>query len=125
MRYSAQVPRVLVADDEQPIRCLVAQVLAEELGAEIEGAADGRAAIVALVRFRPQALVLDLRMAPVDGFAVLRWLRTRPREERPPVLVLTAAGSADCAEAMALGSVGCLAKPFDLEELIAAVRGLL
>ena len=64
-------------------------------------------------------------MTREDGFAVLRWLLTRPPSLRVPVIVLTASSERDRDEALRLGAAACVAKPFDLDDLAATVRRLL
>jgi CheY-like chemotaxis protein len=118
-------PLVLVVEDDPPLRALIAEVLREELGAAPSEAADGRAAVRALVASRPNLVVLDLRMPGADGLTVLRWLATRPPAARPPVLCVTAAPADEQAEAVRLGCTACLTKPFDLLDLAGAARALL
>jgi CheY-like chemotaxis protein len=118
-------PLVLVADDDAFVRQLLAEVLAEELGVRVVAVADGRDAITALAREPAAALVLDLLMPAVDGLAVLRWLRARPPADRPGVVALTAGTDTEGQAALALGAAAFLHKPFDVDDLLAAVRAAL
>jgi CheY-like chemotaxis protein len=79
---------VLIADDDPRIRKLVSETLAVE-GLELGEAADGAAVLAALERRVPDALVLDLVMPGLDGFAVLDRMRDDPRTRLVPVIVLT------------------------------------
>ncbi|HEV8633913.1 MAG TPA: response regulator [Chloroflexota bacterium] len=116
---------VLVADDDEALRALVAELLGSELGLRVVGAADGYQAILAIQRERPDLILLDLRMPRVDGYGVLRWLRSRGRTGGIPVLALSATVAADLAHALARGCQGAVAKPFDIDELLDAVRAAL
>jgi CheY-like chemotaxis protein len=115
-------PRVLVAEDDAPLQHLMTEVLRGELGAEVVAVADGEAAVAALAEGGYALAVLDLRMPGEDGFAVLRRLASRPADAHPPVVVCTAAGEAHQEAALRLGAAACIAKPFDVDDLIATVR---
>jgi two-component system response regulator AtoC len=111
--------RILVADDEEPVRAFLAESL-ERAGHEVVQAPDGLAAIAA-VREQPFDVVLtDLRMPGADGMSVVRTVRT----EQPDVevVVLTAFGDvATAVEAMKLGAYDYLQKPVSSP---AAIRDL-
>ena len=118
-------PRVLVAEDDESLRVLVTALLREEFGAEVDAVADGRAALAALADRAYRVVLLDLLMPHVDGFAVLRWLASRPPAVRVPAVVCTASIEADRAAAERLGAAACVAKPFDLDDLAATLRPFL
>jgi signal transduction histidine kinase/DNA-binding response OmpR family regulator len=80
---------VLVVDDDEAVRRLVYETLGED-GFELREAGDGEAALAEIERRRPDALVLDLMMPKVDGFAVLDRLQRDARTRLLPVIVLTA-----------------------------------
>jgi DNA-binding response OmpR family regulator len=112
------VVRVLVVDDEPALRRAIEAVLIEE-GFEVSTAADGAVALALLDEFRPDAIILDLRMPVMDGYAFLAAYRARS-EPRPPVIVCsTFPPSADL---KALGAVDYLRKPFDVNELVLTIR---
>ncbi len=113
-------PRVLVADDEETIRTLVARVLGRA-GFEVAEATDGQHAIDRLDANDYDAIVLDLMMPRVDGFAVVEHLiETNPRMMEKTI-VLTAFPEAAARER--LHHLCCvLTKPFDVNELVAVVR---
>jgi DNA-binding response OmpR family regulator len=117
--------RVLVAEDDESLRDLLTVALSQELGAAVDAVPDGRAALAALDDGAYALLLLDLMMPVTDGFAVLRWLAVRPPEARVPVVAFTAGSAAHRAEATRLGAAACVAKPFDLDELVAIVRPFL
>jgi two-component system OmpR family response regulator len=115
--------RILVVDDEESILQLVTTVLRYE-GFEVEPAADGRAALHAVERFRPDLIVLDVMLPDLDGFEVYRRIAAGPQPV--PVLFLTAKdGSADRVRGLTLGADDYVGKPFSLEEVVARVRAIL
>ena len=112
--------RILVVEDDGAL----AQALTDTLqlsGYEVVNATDGEQALAELDHDQVDMVLTDVQMRPMDGRALLRSLRIRFQEL--PVLVMTAYGTVEQAvEAMKLGAVDYLAKPFekrDLEELIA------
>ncbi len=115
---------VLVTDDESNIRLMVRAAL-ETDGYAVAEAADGRAALAAIGRDRPDLMVLDLNMPVLDGMAVLEQmagLAGRP----PRVVVLTAYGSIPAAvRATRLGAADFLEKPVLPDDLRQCVRGVL
>lgn len=112
---------ILVVDDDPTIRLLVTEVLEAELGLRVVEAEDGYDAIQRLVVSPPDLMLLDLRMPVVDGLAVLRWMARHPRARRVPVVAFTAGGLPAVEELLGSGCDDAVAKPFDLNELIAAV----
>jgi two-component system OmpR family response regulator len=115
--------RVLVVDDEEPIRELVRTVLKYE-GFEVETAATGRSALAAIDSFRPALVVLDVMLPDLDGFEVQR--RLADSGGRVPVLFLTARDATeDKVRGLTLGGDDYVTKPFSLEELVARVRAVL
>jgi two-component system alkaline phosphatase synthesis response regulator PhoP len=116
--------RVLVIDDERAIVDVVRTIL-EWNGYEVLSADDGSRGFAAAQRQSPDAIILDLMMPVMDGFAVLEALRDHERTAGVPVLVLTAVKNEEvevrCAE---LGADGYLRKPFEPDELLAAVRAI-
>jgi CheY-like chemotaxis protein len=116
---------VLVADDDEVLRTLIAELLGGDLGVRVVGVPDGYQAILAVQQEPPDLILLDLRMPRVDGYGVLRWLQSRRTTAEIPVLALTASNESDLDQARTRGCRGALAKPFDIEELLAAVRAAL
>jgi CheY-like chemotaxis protein len=110
--------RVLVVDDEEFVRLLVAQILGRA-GYELDFAADGDGALARLDARRPDLVILDLMMPGMNGWTVLERMRKRP--DAPPVIMLTAHGSYDAfTRGVREGVVGYISKPFSLEELLVA-----
>ena len=107
--------RVLVVDDEQSMRDLLA-IMLRQVGYDVSVADGGEAAIEALKSDRFDLVVTDLRMRKVDGLAVLK--AAKEHSPRTAVLVVTAFASTETAvEAMKLGAYDYVTKPFKLDEL--------
>ena len=114
--------RVLVVDDEPQIRRALRTGL-EGHGYAVDVAEDGREALVAIASRVPDAVVLDLVMPVLDGFAVLRDVRAW---SAVPIVVLSARGrESDKVEALDLGADDYLTKPFGIAELLARLRAVL
>jgi two-component system response regulator MprA len=114
---------ILVVDDDQAVRDSLRRSLAFN-GYEVELAADGLAALEAIARRRPDAVVLDVMMPRLDGLEACR--RLRSAGEDLPVLLLTARDAvSDRVAGLDAGADDYLPKPFALEELLARLRALL
>jgi two-component system KDP operon response regulator KdpE len=114
--------RVLVVDDEPQMRRALRTGL-EGHGYAVDGAEDGREALVAIAARVPDVVVLDLVMPVLDGFAVLRDVRAW---SAVPIVVLSARGrESDKLEALDLGADDYLTKPFGIAELLARLRAVL
>ena len=113
--------RVLVIDDDPTIGYLV-QSLLELQGYEVFVTEDGLRGLAAAQRQRPDAIVLDLMMPVMDGYEVLRQLRSDARTSAVPVVILTAVALKETdQEIRQAGASACLTKPFVPEELSAAL----
>ncbi len=107
--------RVLVVDDEQSLRKVLAATLQRE-GYEVQVASDGEEAIAALDRDGADVVVTDLVMPRMDGLSLLR--KVVARHPDVPVIVVTAHGKVDSAvEAMKAGAFDFVTKPFEHAEL--------
>jgi two-component system, OmpR family, response regulator MprA len=114
---------ILVVDDDAPIRRMLDRVLSAE-GFAVSSVADGGAALAAVERAAPDAIVLDLTMPGLDGLAVCRRLRQKGIDV--PTLMLTARDAvADRVTGLDAGADDYLVKPFAPEELVARLRALL
>jgi len=109
------VRRVLIVDDDRPTRRVV-QILVERMGLESRAFEDAGAALEALEEESPALILTDLKMPGIDGIEFMR--RLRALDERVPVIVMTAYGTIESAvEAMKLGAIDFVAKPFDVDAL--------
>ncbi|MHA3704025.1 response regulator transcription factor [Jatrophihabitans sp. YIM 134969] len=115
--------RVLVVDDEPLLRRAVAMNLTGR-GFEVTTAGDGRTALDLVVADRPDAVVLDLGLPDMDGTAVVVAAH-RARPDLPIVVLSARSASHDKVQALELGAVDYLTKPFDVGELVARLRSAL
>ena len=114
--------KVLVIDDEPPIRKLLRMGLGTQ-GYETLEASNGKLGLEMLAR-EPDIVILDLGLPDVDGLDLLRQIRTR--NERVPVVVLSSRGDeSGKVQALDLGADDYVTKPFGMEELLARMRAAL
>ena len=115
--------RVLIIEDELPMRTALADVLAGE-GYRVLTAADGQSGLERALQEKPDLILLDIMMPRLDGYAVCAELR---RLSRPtPILMLTAKGQVeDRVSGLDAGADDYLVKPFSTQELLARARALL
>lgn len=112
--------RVIVIDDDARTR-RVLQILLERLGLESDAFDDGAAALELIRDQRVDLIVSDLKMPKMDGLTFMRELRKL--DAGVPVIMLTAYGTVESAvEAMKLGAIDYLSKPFDVEMLEALIQ---
>jgi len=117
----APCARVLVADDNADMRGYLRGVLAPHF--EVEAVGDGRAALDAARRARPDLVLTDVMMPGLDGFGLLQALRADEHTRAIPVVMLSArAGEESRIEGLQAGADDYLVKPFSARELIARVR---
>jgi len=115
--------RILVVDDERPVRDALERALRLE-GYEVETVADGQEALFSLARRAVDAIVLDVLMPTMDGLETAR--RLRRQGNSTPILMLTARHEVtDRVAGLDAGADDYVVKPFALEELLARLRALL
>lgn len=113
-------PSVLIVEDDEDLRQLIAGVLASE-GLSVRTAANGHEALAEITRSgMPDLILLDIRMPRMNGPEFARALADQ-YVAHAPLLVMTAAADPRAIAAQ-LGAFGWLAKPFEIEHLIASVR---
>lgn len=116
-------PLVLIAEDDPEIRVALERILGYE-GYRTITANDGAAALEAVSTHAPDGVVLDVMMPFVDGITVCR--RMREKGDRTPILMLTARHElSDRVGGLDAGADDYLAKPFELDELLARLRAIL
>jgi DNA-binding response OmpR family regulator len=117
--------KILIVDDDETMVNLLATIL------EIEGftawkALDGQSALDLMSRELPDLVLLDIMMPGIDGFEVLARLRSDPRTEELPVIMLTArSDDRDIFEGWKKGADEYVTKPFDPRKLMEVIRGVL
>ena len=117
--------RVLVVDDEAPIR-LLCRVNLEAEGMQVLEAADGLAGVEAARAERPDVILLDVMMPGMDGWQVAERLVEDDTTNHIPLIFLTArAELRDRARGLELGGVDYITKPFNPVELASVVEQLL
>jgi DNA-binding response OmpR family regulator len=119
----AQGTRVVLVEDE-PDTLLMLRLNLEAVGFDTSLAADGATAIRRIRAERPDVVLLDLMLPVMDGWAVLAELSTW--DSSPPVVVCSAKGSPrDRARAHEMGAAEYVMKPFDMDDLIQTLEGVL
>ena len=115
---SGTAPTVLVVDDDPDILLTVEQILQSE-GYTVLAARNGQEALNRLDRERPGVIILDLMMPVMDGFEFRRRLLDHPASATPVIVVSADRDLARKAEVLHVN--GYLAKPFNLDDLLAHV----
>ena len=117
--------RILVVDDEEDLRELVAVNLERE-GFSVDGAESGEQALDKASDLPVDLIVLDLMLPGIDGLEVARRLKNDSKTRRIPIIMLTAKGEeADIVAGLELGADDYITKPFSPNILLARVRTVL
>ena len=120
----AQVPRLLLVDDEPGIRTAVQTYLQDE-GFEVTTAVDGEEGWEIAQKILPDVVISDVMMPRCDGYGLLKRLREDERLGGTPVIFLTAKGmTVDRTQGYQAGVDDYIPKPFDPDELVARVRNV-
>ena len=118
---NVEKPFVLLVDDNEATCTLIAAVLHRDFAVDVAG--DGQEAIDKLRTGRYAAILLDLRMPQLDGFAVLDFLKEHAPKQLRNVLVVSAAlRPGEMARARAYEVCDIISKPFDVDALLEAVK---
>jgi len=118
-------PKVLLVDDEQDLVDSLRQDLQAQ-GYAVLTAQDGNSALELARKEMPQLILLDLMLPGLDGYRVLKLLKSDERYRKIPVLVITArADVSDLTQAIECGADGCLVKPLKLDVLLDRVHALI
>ena len=113
---------ILVVDDDEAILRTLEAVLMDE-GYRVLAASDGAVALDLVRQQRPGLILLDMKMPVMDGWGFARAYRAEPGPHAP-ILVLTAAVNAQ-QRAADIGAQAYLAKPFDIDDLLAVINDIL
>ncbi len=124
LTQTSQTARILLADDNADMREYVKRLLSQRY--EVEAVPDGVAALDAIRRSHPNLLLTDVMMPGLDGFELLRSLRTDLKTQQIPIILLSArAGEEARVEGLEAGADDYLTKPFSARELLARVESTL
>jgi two-component system KDP operon response regulator KdpE len=119
---SAAPAKVLVVDDERPIRKLLRMGLSTQ-GYEILEAPDGKTSLELLAQ-KPDLVILDLGLPDIQGLDLLKMMRAR--NETVPIMVLSSrSDGSGKVQALDLGADDYVTKPFGMDELLARMRAAL
>jgi two-component system OmpR family response regulator len=114
--------KLLLIEDEDDLRAILADSLREQ-GYAVDDSADGEEGLYRAIEADYDAIILDVMLPKLDGWEILRRLRTR---KTTPVLLLTARRAlSDRVRGLDLGADDYLPKPFDLDEAHARLRALI
>ena len=117
--------RILIVDDDDLLRSLLQYRLSAD-GHEVLALEDGSRVLSTVQDNQPDLIVLDAMMPVMDGFEILRRLKSGPSPDSTPVIMLTALKrEADIVGALELGAADYLAKPFIPDELSQRIRRIL
>ncbi len=114
--------RILLVEDDADVRGTLAELLEEE-GYEVVCATNGEEALAELASpSAPSAILLDLAMPVMDGWAFRRRQRSDPRLAAIPTVVISANLPGDPGGVGRLGADALLSKPFDLDQLVETLQ---
>lgn len=116
--------RILIADDDPLLRALLVHRLSAD-GYEVSTAQDGGEALAAIREEAPDLIVLDALMPVMDGFEVLRRVKSAGLSGAPVIMLTALKREQDIVGALQLGAADYLVKPFIPDELSQRVRRLL
>jgi len=119
---TSMAKRILTIDDSKTMRDMLMLTL-EEAGFEVLQAVDGQHGLDVLGQERVDVIITDINMPKLDGYGVIRNLRSNPVHKITPIVVLTTESDAEKKViAREAGATGWMVKPFDPDRLIATIR---
>jgi signal transduction histidine kinase len=123
-REAAELPRLVLADDNADMRRYVTRLLSDRWN--VEAVSNGHDALAAIRRTRPHVVLSDVMMGDFDGFALLQALRDDAETRHIPVVLLSArAGEEATLEGLGAGADDYLVKPFTARDLLARLEAQL
>lgn len=125
MYIKDEVPTVLLVEDTEDNRLMMRKLL-EMSGFQVVEAINGKEAVEAASRVRPQIILMDLSLPFIDGLAATRQIRRLPGMSEVPIVAVSAHDTADFhSDALNAGCNAYITKPIDYPELEGIVNGLL
>lgn len=119
-------PKIVVAEDEADIRRLICFSLQTLGGFDVIETTNGRQAVEAAMREKPNLVLLDVRMPVMDGHEACRQLRNSDKTGHIPVVFLSARGQeSDIKLGKEIGATDYILKPFAPDELVRRIRSIL
>ena len=125
MHSQDEVPRVLLVEDTEDNRQMMKKLL-ELSGFQVVEATNGREAVEAALRVKPQIILMDLSLPFIDGLAATRQIRGLPELSKVPIVAVSAHDTADFhSHALDAGCNAYITKPINFPELEEIVNSLL
>lgn len=116
---------ILVIDDHAPT-CKLVRVLLEGEGYEVRSAPDAQSGLALLETYRPQLILMDIKLPGMDGLALTRLIKADPRHSGATIVAFTSyAMKGDEERMLAAGCDGYIAKPIDTRRLPRRIAGYL
>jgi two-component system, sensor histidine kinase len=113
-------PSILLAEDNDDMRQLYSLVLAQA-GFDVREAMNGKEALAAVKRSRPDVLITDIMMPVMDGLELIARIKNEPALSDLPIIAISAYGGDYLSRAYTVGATGVIGKPIDPDSLIDAV----
>ncbi len=118
--------RILVVDDDEAILEMITELLGRDGRFEVRVARGGYEAGLVTQEFKPEAIVLDYKLPDIDGTRVCRTLRANPQFAEVRIIMISGVADPDeIAELKTAGADDFLRKPFQIDELINRIVGML
>ena len=115
--------RILIIDDEDPIRVLLKLTLQSAGYDSVLEASNGEDGLALAVRYKPDLILLDLMLPGMDGLSVCRRLKSSPDTQMIPIIMLTAkSDESDIVIGLEMGANDYITKPFNRKVLTARIR---
>ncbi len=122
-RKAAPSHRILIVDDEEATRLLLARILSSELKVEVQLAGTCEQALRLAEEYAYDAILLDLLMPGIGGLAVLTEIRAHPPNMSTPIVIVTVVSDPETREqCMSAGASSYLVKPIERATLAATIK---
>ena len=115
--------KILIAEDSQTMRSLIASTISVMGGYELIEAANGFEALRILPREKVDLVITDINMPDINGLELISFIKNNPNYKETPLFIISTEGSEkDREKGLSLGADAYLVKPFNPEELQALIR---